>query len=886
MSFFGFDTSLPSGDRERSLAQGHNTDAPGFSQQYDAFAGLGGRGLEDEGLDFDDTYDGLGDRLEESGDAFNDDTFGDAPATQENVGRDFDFFGNTANVAQAMREEGIRYDAGRMPAKLSPQKKPSKPVRTGYEGYIPELEAQSNLWGLSKKSPEPTASQSQAPARKMMTLEEIEASMRSQRAHPAMPEPESAPAMPHSQMPPPQNLPQFGTFGAPIPGLEPPADLYFYQQQMQQLQQFHHPQQIPPLGQGPQILQRPPQAPPQQRQPEPQQAELPAQGIQHPHILQRQRPIQPQPQPAPRRPTPPEHIPTTLPQEPTPPTASTQPRQILQNPNRLSGHGLRVQGGPAQQPVEVLQRRSPAGPRHQRGYSGPIITNPQQILQLSAEEKAAVLLEDAKRAKRNHKIAMMAKYNGLMTPGDKNFISRIQLSQLLQATNSNLDNQNPDDKFLDDFYYNVYSQIRSADRQNPNEPANKFAQMYLFQTGSRYGHGRRYHRGGDNSMQRMEQQVQRAVEVAKARNKPRDVSIEGSLGKISFSNAKTPRPLLSIKRTESEQQRPHTPARRPSHYDAAAERRTILRNIETIYASLMKMEDHERRLGSINAAITEDDRVSAHVEWRESLQELHTQLWNDLKLNEPLDPASGVVHPFIALLSHAKGMKLIPRVWRHIDEKERLTAVTMIILHLDSLEVISKAVPTPEMLESDAPSLPPALKEEIELFLGTVSQSLFATVQEGDMRTVLGLLGIVLDNTTVRTLVLTKVGLCILTMLISRLEVLKNGAAIAPSPENMAKFNEYFASLLDATEPVLPYLFVSANGSIRDADDFHVWQFLAAMGASANADQQARLVVGVKERVMEAVRVSRALPADMQEQRLGCVNLFMKAIGLDVTLLD
>jgi DNA topoisomerase 2-associated protein PAT1 len=167
-----------------------------------------------------------------------------------------------------------------------------------------------------------------------------------------------------------------------------------------------------------------------------------------------------------------------------------------------------------------------------------------------------------------------------------------------------------------------------------------------------------------------------------------------------------------------------------------------------------------------------------------------------------------------------------------------------------------------------------------------MSQSYFATIQESDMNVLLGLLGIVLENTTVRTLVLTKVGLCILTMLISRLEVLKTGSAVPQSPQSLSRFTEYFGSLLDATEPALPYIFVSANGSIRDADDFHVWQFLAAMGASANTDQQARLVVGVKDRVMETVRVSRALPVDMQEQRLGVVNLFMKAIGLDVALLE
>ena len=479
----------------------------------------------------------------------------------------------------------------------------------------------------------------------------------------------------------------------------------------------------------------------------------------------------------------------------------------------------------------------------------------------------------------------MAKYNGLMTPQDKHFISRIQLSQLMQATNSSLDDQNPDDKFADDFYYNVYSQIRSAGRQNPNEPANKFAQTYLFQTGGRYGHGRRFNRGGDNSMQRMEQQVQRAVEAAKARPKTKGLNFEGSLGKISFSNAKTPRPLLSIKRGE-DPARPNTPAARrsPSHQDAAAERRAVLRNIENVYASLMKMEDHERRLASLTDS---PDHVAAHVEWRERLQQLHTQLWADLKIMEPVDGTTGTPHPFIALLSHAKGMKLLPRVWRHIDETERLTAVTLLAVHLDAVDAVARAVPSAADLEPDAPppTLPAPLREEIELFLSTVTPALFATVQESAMAVVLGLLGLIIERASPRTLVLTKVGLCVLTMLVSRLEVLKTGSTAAADAD-AELFAQLFARLLDATEPVLPFLFVSANGAVRDADDFHVWQFLAAMGASATPDQQARLVVGVKERVMETVRVSRALPVELQERRLGCVNLFMKAIGLDVGLLD
>lgn len=64
-----------------------------------------------------------------------------------------------------------------------------------------------------------------------------------------------------------------------------------------------------------------------------------------------------------------------------------------------------------------------------------------------------------------------------------------------------------------------------------------------------------------------------------------------------------------------------------------------------------------------------------------------------------------------------------------------------------------------------------------------------------------------------------------------------------------------------------------------------MWQLLAALGIGANADQQQRLVVGVKDRVLGTVEVAKTLPQDLAVQRLNNVNLFMQAIGLDVSLL-
>ena len=69
----------------------------------------------------------------------------------------------------------------------------------------------------------------------------------------------------------------------------------------------------------------------------------------------------------------------------------------------------------------------------------PVLDHPDQLMQLSEEQRRAYLEEDAKRAKRNHKIFMLSKGNGIMTPQDKNFITRIQLQQLVAATGNSAD---------------------------------------------------------------------------------------------------------------------------------------------------------------------------------------------------------------------------------------------------------------------------------------------------------------------------------------------------------------------------------------------------------------------------------------------------------------
>lgn len=803
-SFFGFDPTRP---------RDHNPSAPGFGQTADPFAGLSRRDNydDDEALDFEDTYDGLGDQLDETDDALNDDTFGgsSAPAAKP-VGKDFDFFGQTAKVSDAISEEQARFSRQPPMSRAAPTSATfsqplSRPARTGYErykepDYVPEMQVDATLWGVAPKRSTPAAAGPESPAtpgqapggRKMMSLEEVEAAMRAQAKKPAQP-----------QVQPPQQS-------------SSPA----YQSQYVQPTQ--------------QVYQQQPQYSVQASGP-PHEELRPTTAAQPVQILQRSQP--------------PVDRPNTQP-------TSAPPIQILQNPNRHPAEQYR--GAPAVQ--RPGHQSHPSGSRH-------VITHPHQLVNLTEEQRNAYLEEDAKRAKRNHKIHLLSRDNGLMTPQDKNFITRIQLQQLVVAT-GNPNDHGTDSGLSEDFYYQVHNQIRGGPRQHPGQPLSNFAQTYLFQTGGRHGRMGRPSRGGDNHMQRMEQQVQRAVEAAKNKPKNKQLVIEGSLGKISFSNAKTPKPLLNIKRPDSGVD----VHKSKSHH--VSDHKTVLGDIENVYQTLMKMEDHDRCLPpSLSEGDINPELVGKHMDWTEKAQKLNQKLWHELKVHEPIN--QGSIHPFIAFLSFNKGKKCIPRVFRHISQQQRATIVTMIFFHLDQLDVIRQAIILPGESLLNA-----SVRESVELFSNTVMPSLFGYLNESSLDIVSQILSLATSHTNVDIVARTRTGVSMFTMILSRAELIKQGPEVTKQEQDIwvDTYNNFF----DVLEPTLPTIF---PGTVNSGEDVYVWQFLAGIGIGASPEQQSRLVMAVKDRVMETVGLAKTLPPDMSSQRLANVNLFMRSIGLDVELL-
>ncbi|KAL2760106.1 hypothetical protein ACRALDRAFT_2096918 [Sodiomyces alcalophilus JCM 7366] len=846
MSFFGFDSTR------------HNTAAPGFSQAQDPFAGLSQRNHDDDdAVDFEDTYDGLGDQLDESGDAFNDDTFGGGDDTgSAPVGKDFDFFGQTAKVSGAIEEEHMLYNRQQPAPKAAPASAHAappvtssttsahypqahhlytQPVRTGYEKYkepeaepIPDLHVDASLWGMPAKrsTAEPaTQSQAQPPAsgRKVLSLEEVERAMREQSQRQGKPPTEPAP------QPQEYAADRVDYYGRPDSAQR--QQPYGAEQARLTQPPIHHGHGHPVT-----ILQRP-------------QSQTPKQTSLVPNV--------PSPQ--------------ALGHHQLPQASPVQPTQILQNPSRLSGDSSRigVPSQPAHRPHGSVVRSQQHHHHHQQQH----LQQQQHFAQLSEEDKAAYLDQETKRAKRNHKIWLLSKDNGLMTPQDKNFITRIQLQQLVSATGNPIETGN-EGALAEDFYYQVLSQIRGGQRQNPHQPLSNFAQTYLFQTGSRQGGMRRQGRSAENHAQRMEQQVQRAVEAAKNKPKNPQLVIAGSLGKISFSNAKTPKPLLNIKRSENAGDGHRAAAsKRTGASSTALDKKAILRNIERVYTTIMLMEDHARLAPAPPTNGNHDEFHAKHREWLATAHDLNARLWDELKVHEPI--RENAVHPFIAFLTFPKGKKVFSRVFRHISFEQRTTILTMIIFHLDSLDVVRDA-----QLTHGEKNLSAQLRENIELFSMSVMPSLFAYFNDTQIDIVTGVLGII-AKLNVDQIAKTRVGTSMLTLVLSRAELLKQAGGGDPQLWN--DWDQVFDAFFNVLEPTLPHMF---PGSVNAGEDVLVWQLLAAIGVSANPEQQQRLVLAVKDRVLDTVAHAKTLPASLAAQRLGTVNLFMHSIGLDVELLQ
>ncbi|EGV62030.1 hypothetical protein CANTEDRAFT_108761 [Yamadazyma tenuis ATCC 10573] len=447
------------------------------------------------------------------------------------------------------------------------------------------------------------------------------------------------------------------------------------------------------------------------------------------------------------------------------------------------------------------------------------------------------------------------RYSGIMNPKDKDFVTRFQLSQIVT-----------EDPYNEDFYAQVFKVIHPNPNQVSQEQEqqnNSIAQAYLDQSGHRLG-GR--HKRADVALQRMQQQVQRAVTVAKERPKLTQYAREGALGKISIGSGKKPRQQLELfskavqMEIEKQEEEAAVPVASNSNEVKSYTKKDIMSILENIITNLMTIES--------------ESRLSSGVDT--------TPLWESLRILEQPSPKvndESEVNPFIQCLNHEKALKIVSRLFKFLSREQILTIATLIMSNLENLNVVKAGSYT----KYEDNKIPPKTARLIETHSLTFTKAFMTAVQDFKFNEIIGLLVILIEHNNVSYISTTKVGLSIFTTLLSRAELIRGEGSISATDlsEWSSCYDELFTSLESRIASIFP-----PQQETEDINESYVWQFLATLALGGKLNHQRIIVDEVRDQIFSVMNRAKALDSSdvnnfyKKQNILNNLNMFLVVMGL------
>jgi DNA topoisomerase 2-associated protein PAT1 len=318
-------------------------------------------------------------------------------------------------------------------------------------------------------------------------------------------------------------------------------------------------------------------------------------------------------------------------------------------------------------------------------------------------------------------------------------------------------------------------------------------------------------------------------------------------------------------------------------------RREILIAVETLYDSVLRIEQMRRDKPS-------PEDVPATEAWNAEFNARIDQLWEDSQIMVPLEAT--YPHPFVSLITPAKGKRLLPRLLRNVAPARLNLFLTLIVACFGQLDVVQDA-PLLDQLEDSVQKRD--AERESDTFVSSVVPLLMGLIKTAPLRLVSGLVGLLFESDIVG-IGRTKPGVVLLAILLGRVLDLKDASIPEeerPQPEDLDQwqhiFDHLFASLsghimtffpshrMAARMPHGPNYYLAANQSVEAADQ-PVWHFLATLALNSSMQQQASLVTEVREKVLENVMgATKGWVTEESERqaKIANVNLFLNALGLD-----
>ncbi|KAI0219563.1 DNA topoisomerase 2-associated protein pat1 [Massospora cicadina] len=449
-----------------------------------------------------------------------------------------------------------------------------------------------------------------------------------------------------------------------------------------------------------------------------------------------------------------------------------------------------------------------------------------------------------RRVAREMREARLEKYNGIMCQSDKDFITRIQLSQLVTASQSLV---------LDDYYYRAFMTVKL--------PASSLAEG---RPGSHDSSVIARGRSKENQIARMQRQITKIVAESRRRQKTYPVGLENALGKVASKSTRNPKQVLQVL-----QQKPS--------FESSA---TVATDSGSTSLALQPPSSGgpRGRIPGFNGATQTPRERKLTIKTIEKLYDLTLEA-EFLSKNRP---PTQIENPEDQERLEGMGKKVLPRMLRYLSPDQTLSFITALLANLEELNVCRNGVCPPKG------RLSPAMLEEVELFLLSVCPLVLNYVSEAPLVTVNGLLGLLTERNSVVWLSRSKVGLAILTLFLTRIETLRQSGGtlvgyMAPSPEvPLTRSAELYMALFSSLQNHFLAIFPPTSSQIEDT---HVWQFLAALSVGLTLEQQHQLVLEVREKVIENVsNATRGhFAPEVAQVKIANVNLFLHALGLDAS---
>ena len=595
--------------------------------------------------------------------------------------------------------------------------------------------------------------------------------------------------------------------------------------------------------------------------------------------------------------------------------------------------------------------------------------------------------EEKKRLQIRHaKVEKIMKHSGLMTPRDKDFITRYQLSQIVT-----------EDPYNEDFYFQVYKIIQ---RGGVVGESNKglIARAYLEHSGHRLGG--RYKRT-DIALQRMQNQVERAVTVAKERPLKHRVQLEkaaaaaaaaaatgsdsnsnsgasagannngntaegsnadvgtnggagdvsgseaatagtstrhgreGVLGKISSSlNSKAPRRQLQFSasnitsgQTLVDDKNGTLPSNSSSS-EALVEVTQSLKNVELDSSTSEKKKARRRssygiNIADLNSVLNSSTRRKFILSLIETVYEDVLELEANLRsgrtvdskklweaLHTDSDDEIHELYPLVSMLSFDKGVKIMPRIFNFLNKDQKLKLLQTFFSDLSHLNIIllSSYKTNPKPTEAQL--------KKIDLF-----QTIFLKIivsflsANSNFIEIMDLLLHLVKNNNVSFISTSKIGLNLITVLISRAALIRQDTARSNvlSSSEISTWNEIYDKLFTSLESRLAAVFPpreyidgivqitkdGKKGSQQQQqqqqqqlqhyyyyDQAYIWQFLASLALSGKLNHQRIIIDEIRDEIFDTINLANSLGSGNEDMLYGReklyqdLNLFLNVMGL------